>query len=111
MIKRYTNKTYLVIRPEEMHDVKIDEYFWCSRSEEKFKNFVEDSQEFFGMFERGEDCTEYKIGKADAMSVYIDLGHCITVKHKLGKYEIATNGHHRAAVAKKYGLKLLVCVL
>ena len=105
-MNKFSNGQYIVIEGEQLADVIQDEYFWKRGSEEEYKNFVEESQPFFEKFQKGEEW----IGKANALYVYVDVANCITVKKIGDLYYIASNGRHRAAVAKKYGLKLLVCV-
>lgn len=111
VINKFSNGEYIVIEGKQLADVTQDEYFWKRGSEVEYKKFVEESQPFFEKFQKGEDCSGERIGKANALYVYVDLANCITVE-KLGElYYIASNGRHRAVVAKKYGLKLLVCVM
>lgn len=111
MINKFSNGNYIVIQGIQLADITQDEYFWKKGSEEKYRKFVEESLPFFEKFQKGEECSDEWIGKANALYVYVDLANCVTVK-KLGElYYVVSNGRHRAAVAKKYGLKLLVCVM
>lgn len=111
MMNKFSNGQYIVIEGEQLADIIQDEHFWKRGSEEKYKKFVEESQPFFEKFQKGEDCIGERIGKANALYVYVDVANCITVKKIDDLYYISSNGRHRAAVAKKYGLKLLVCVM
>ena len=110
MMNKFSDGQYIVIEGEQLADIIQDDYFWKRGSEEEYKNFVEESQPFFEKFQKGEECIGERIGKANALYVYVDVANCITVKKIGDLYHIASNGRHRAAVAKKYGLKLLVCV-
>lgn len=104
------NGEYIVIDGSKLEKIKIDKFFWYKYSEEEYRKFVEDSQEFFEKYQKGEDCTGYMIGESNALYVWEDMANCITVGKTKKGYGIAANGRHRAYIARKYKLKLLVCV-
>lgn len=112
MINSYDNTEYIVIKGKELCRVKKDFHFWKGRhSQKEFKRLVKNSQQFFTDFQLGKDCSGYQVEGLDAMSLYVDISNAVTVNRTPKGYEIASNGRHRAYVAKKYKLNLLVCVM
>lgn len=80
-----------------------------------YKELIANSQEFFGMYIRGEECSDFRVpdgegGAVRAIDVYCSIGNCVMAeKRKRGGYNIIS-GFHRAYVAKKFNMKLLVYV-
>ncbi|MDE7436682.1 MAG: hypothetical protein K2N01_12810 [Lachnospiraceae bacterium] len=107
-----TDGEYIVINGRMLDKLPkefVDRYFWKDTySEKQFRKFIEDSQDFFERYQRGEDCTGYMIGNANALHVWED--RCVTVGKSKTGYGFATNGRHRIYVARKYKLNILVCV-
>ncbi len=84
-------------------------YYSGGLTEEDYLRFVQESQPYFiaGDFE---DRTTRVYGKS-AYAIWVDPCRAVVVEHVgRNKYEVTNNGHHRAYIAKKYKLKLLVYI-
>lgn len=116
---------YCVIEPSLIRKMKRPKFDRDSRSDyskKGYRTFLESMQPLFKEFE--EDKCIYEIGKqlqTDAIyerddnlnfrSAFLCAGDSVKVrKHTDGTYSVLSNGMHRAYIAKKYGLRLLVNV-
>lgn len=106
---------YICINGSEIIDIPGSNKpeFWehSKYSEEEYKSFINNSQDFFDAYTNKKNYENYKIDSVDASYVYIHCGNCIVVKQTPDGYICGDNGKHRCAVAKKYNLRILVCVL
>lgn len=84
-------------------------------TKKQHKELIANSQEFFCMYIRGEECCDYRVPSGDgetvrAMDIHCHIGSCVMAeKCDKGGYRVVS-GFHRAYVAKKYNMKLLVYV-
>lgn len=110
MITPYLDGEYKIIQPSEVAEISRPEFDTRGRrSEEEYRQLLEDSQEYFKLYVANPNNKQYYIYEdCDAATVYIH--NAVTVKKINGKYVMASNGRHRLYVAKKYNLPLLVCV-
>lgn len=110
-MKKRDDGIYKVIDGGQIANIDVPKGFWEKASEEQYKQFVENSQDFFSKYENGDSCDDYTIGEnTDALYVYEHVGNCICVKEINGLYYVTSNGRHRLFVARKYNLKILVYV-
>ncbi len=78
-------------------------------SEKDFYEFVKASQDYFIKGDL-EDRETIILGKS-AYAIWVDRARCVEVEDLGdGTYKVTNNGNHRACVANKYNLKILVYV-
>lgn len=84
-------------------------------TKKQYKELIANSQEFFGMYIKGEECCDYRVPSGSgetvrAMDIHCHIGSCVMAeKRDKGGYRVVS-GFHRAYIAKKYNMKLLVYV-
>ncbi len=78
-------------------------------TEKEFLKYVEASQDYV----ENADFEDHKtkiMGKS-AYAIWVDRCRCIEVEElENGMYHVTNNGHHRAFIARKYGLKIVAYV-
>lgn len=83
--------------------------FWGykSREKEEYEELVRGSQEFFDAFELGNDTENYKFANEELEYLYMGKKAVVVRTDENGKL-VCVEGRHRCAIAKEYGLKMLV---
>ena len=116
MINKYDSSDgqYKVINGSEIVEIRNseDKDFWKfgHYTRKEYFDFIKASQAFFQDYNNGKCCEDYKIGNADALSVYEHCGNCVEVYKNKDGYVCGDDGRHRCAAAKELGLDLLVFV-
>lgn len=117
---------YLVINAMDIADVETPVFGGRYAEESDYRNLLEDMQKLFDEFATTGTvkAPEYdhiddiplkrrdQIGYDNFMRTFISTANRVTVRKGFdGRFYPVTDGFHRLYVAKKYGLKILVCVV
>lgn len=87
-------------------------YFWASKDykEEDYLKLLKESQSFFCKYLKGMPDIDklYTSTGYQQLMIWVSESNCVRVSKHGSKYRCTFNGRHRCAVAKKYGLDILV---
>ncbi len=99
---------YKVIDGRQLKIREKPGYYLGGLTEEDYKEFVFKSQDYIikGDF----DDRETRVCGKSAYALWVDPCRAVVVEQVGRKYRVTNNGNHRAYIAHKYGLKLLVYI-
>ena len=107
-------ENYVIIngRDIELGPEVEDSYFWKAKnySEWDYLRLIRESIDFFYKFLSGDSDVDkmYTSTGYQQLMVWVSESNCVRVSKHGSKYRCIFNGRHRCAVAKKYGLYILV---
>ncbi len=82
--------------------------FYGEKSEQEYLDFMIKCQLFFKSYAHGTAPHDYWIEGRNAGRLFTDIGTRVSVSQGRHGLTVATNGRHRAFIAWKYHLRLLV---
>lgn len=98
---------YRVI-PGHLIDQEDPGFYGAELRESDFLAFVQASQDYFHAWDP--DDRETRILGKSAFMIWVDPSNCVEVIKSGGRYVVGHNGHHRAYIAHKHSLDILVQV-
>lgn len=118
--------SYFVINSMEIGDMETPVFGGRYAEESDYRKLLEDMQKLFDEFETTETVKAPEYDHIDDISLkrddqacydnfmrtFISTANRVTVRKSFdGRFYPVTDGIHRLYVARKYGLKILVCVV